>query len=52
LAAISAAYAFGVSLPIIRDAVAKFNGIPGRFEEIDEGKILKFLLILLTPPIL
>ncbi len=41
LAAISAAYALGVSLPIIRDAAAKFNGIPGRFEEINEGQNFK-----------
>jgi len=44
LAAISAADALEVPLPIIREATAKFEGLPGRFEEINEGQGFKIFI--------
>ncbi|HRU33695.1 MAG TPA: UDP-N-acetylmuramoyl-L-alanyl-D-glutamate--2,6-diaminopimelate ligase [Candidatus Paceibacterota bacterium] len=44
LAALSAASGFCVPLPIIRDAMMKFDGLPGRFEEIKEGQNFKIFI--------
>ena len=38
LGAIGAALSEGVAWPVIRDALAAFAGVPGRFERVDGGK--------------
>jgi len=44
LAALSAAEGFCIPLSIIQDAMSRFEGIPGRFEEITEGQKFKVFI--------
>ena len=44
LAALATASSLDVPLGLIKEAMAKFNGVPGRFEEIDEGQKFKVII--------